>query len=288
MKAYEDRRKVAVITGACGGMGQACARLLGQRFRLVLADIDQARIDDFARQLAAEGYTVSGAFATDVGAAADVGRLAERTAALGELGALVHTAGLSPALAPWRSIVQVNLVGTARLLDAFLPLATCGSAAVCIASVAGHGPVPDRAQALIDAPLAPDLLERLESVLRADRQLAQVPFGLEGQAYGISKFAVIRYCEQRAAAWALRGARLVSVSPGMIATPMGRREMDVNALAAAMMDSVPLRRVGTPLDIANAVDFLCSERAGYINGCDLRVDFGAVAGMRFGSASRPA
>jgi NAD(P)-dependent dehydrogenase (short-subunit alcohol dehydrogenase family) len=216
----------------------------------------------------------------DVSDADAVRRMAQATQAAGTLGALVHTAGLSPALADWRPILKVNLVGTALLLDAFLPLATDGTAVVCIGSVAGHGPQPDAVLKLIDAPLAPQLIDELEPLLRSN-PMAEVPFGLQGLAYGVSKFAVLRLCEQRAAAWAQRGARIVSVSPGMIATPMGKKEMETNDLAARMMDAVPKQRVGSPIEIANAVDFLCSDYASYITGCDLRVDYGAVAGLRF-------
>lgn len=81
-------------------------------------------------------------------------------------------------------------------------------------------------------------------------------------------------------AWAARGARIVSLSPGMIDTPMERRENSENVLAAKMFAAVPNQRMGTPLDISNAVEFLCSERAGFINCCDLRVDYGVVAAMR--------
>jgi NAD(P)-dependent dehydrogenase (short-subunit alcohol dehydrogenase family) len=273
------QQRIAVITGACGGMGRVCARLLGQHYALALIDVDQQRLDHDAEQLRRDGYDVPLAMAVDITDAAAVRQLSERVRAAGSFGALVNTAGLSPALAPWQPILAVNLVGTVLLLDAFLPLATAGSVAVCIASVAGHrGPPEDGLDSLLDQCLDASFSTRIEPILETAR-IPGDPFGLGTIAYSISKYAVIRLCEQRARAWAERGARIVSVSPGIIATPMGDKELRDNQLAAAMFDGVPHRRAGRPLDIANAVDFLCSERADYINGCDLRVDYGTVAGL---------
>lgn len=99
-------------------------------------------------------------------------------------------------------------------------------------------------------------------------------------AYAVSKYGVIRLCQQRARRWAAQGGRIVSISPGLIATPMGQAEVDTNAMAAAMRDNIPGQRMGTPLDIACAVGFLCPDKATYINGTDLLIDCGVSAGQR--------
>jgi NAD(P)-dependent dehydrogenase (short-subunit alcohol dehydrogenase family) len=96
------------------------------------------------------------------------------------------------------------------------------------------------------------------------------------RAYGVSKRGVLRLVERSVGEWARHGARIVSVSPGTIITPMGRTEMAANPLAAAAASITPLRRLGMPADIAAAVDFLVSDSASYITGCDLRVDGGIV------------
>ncbi|MET0380223.1 MAG: SDR family oxidoreductase [Spongiibacteraceae bacterium] len=280
-----DTRSLAIITGACGGMGRVCAQLLGRDYQLALVDMNAEKLEHVAALLRADGFSVPLTMVVDISKAAEVAALAERVKATAPFGALVHTAGLSPALAAWEPILRVNLVGTVLLLDALLPLATTNSVAVCIASVAGHFAVPDtELNAILDAPLAPDLLQRMEPLL----QRAVVPgdvYGLASPAYSFSKYAVLRLCEQRAKQWAERGARIVSLSPGMIATPMGNKELSDNVLAAGMFDQVPNKRIGTPLDIANAVEFLCSPRARYINGCDLKVDYGVVATIRHAANS---
>jgi NAD(P)-dependent dehydrogenase (short-subunit alcohol dehydrogenase family) len=84
--------------------------------------------------------------------------------------------------------------------------------------------------------------------------------------------------------WGDRGARINSISPGVIATPMGRAEpsSDHGAVMKAMIDASNAKRVGTPADIAAAVDFLLSPAAGFISGTDLLVDGGVVAAVRTG------
>ena len=105
---------------------------------------------------------------------------------------------------------------------------------------------------------------------------------MEGHAYSLTKRAIIRLCEERAVEWGRLGARIVSLSPGMIWTPMGRREAEGGRRAQALVDATPAGRWGTAMDIALTVQFLVSEAASYISGSDIRVDGGAVAAMRGG------
>jgi NAD(P)-dependent dehydrogenase (short-subunit alcohol dehydrogenase family) len=266
---------LAVITGAYGGTGRAVARRLGARYRLVLAGRDETAVARLHESLVEEGYDVALAVTADVTSERSVKHLAAVTADAGPLGALVHTAGLSPALAAWESVVTVNLVGTALLLDAFLPLAEPGSSAVCIGSLAAHTlPASAAVDALLDDPYADDLIPKLEALLR---EADQTGYAFAVRAYGASKRGVLRLVERSVGEWARRGARIVSVSPGIIVTPMGRTEMAANPIAAAAADITPLRRLGRPADIAAAVDFLVSDSASYITGCDLRIDGGIVA-----------
>jgi len=271
---------IAVITGATGGMGRACSRRLGARYRLVLADVDPAALQAEAAALQAASITVATWEVCDVGDAASVAQLADSVRKAGTLGALVHTAGLSPALADWSAILRVNWQGSLLLLDALRPLARAGTVAVCIASVAGHlAPDSPQIRDIMAPPLASDWLARLEPCLAA-YVAAEDAYGLRGPAYAVSKAAVLRLCEQRAADWARVGARIVSISPGLIATPMGLKENRENPGAAVLRDATVLGRLGKPEEIASAVDFLCSEQAAFITGCDLRIDGGGVAAIR--------
>lgn len=279
------RDTVAIITGAVGGMGQACARALGRRHGLFLTDLDQARLADFAASLVSEGHTVAGVASGDLRQATTAPRLVARARQAGRLAAVIHTAGLSPALAGWEDILTVNLAGTERLLRALEEAPEEGLVAVLMASISGHlTPSTAEADAVLADPLAPDFLARIRAHLDCPND-PEDRFSLGGQAYGYSKRAVMRLCETRAPDWGLRRARIVSISPGVIRTPMGQAEVDANPGAAHVLANAPLGRWGSVLDIAAAASFLCSDQASFITGCDLRVDGGvtpALAASRAG------
>ena len=270
-------RPIAVITGALGGIGRACCERLATGYRLALLDLSAEQLNAAAADMASRGIEVTLARACDVADPAEVGACFEALGRAGSIGALVHTAGVSPALADWETIVRANIAGTAHVLDASLPLTAVNGAAICIASMAGHGVVPDAdLDAALDDPTAADLPARVEPSL-VQRLIAGDPYGLASPAYSVSKYAVQRMVAARAGAWAQRSARIVSISPGLIHTPMGRKEVAENERAAAVLEAIPGKRWGSPLDIANAAAFLASNEASYITGCDLKVDGGVTA-----------
>jgi NAD(P)-dependent dehydrogenase (short-subunit alcohol dehydrogenase family) len=270
--------QVAIITGAAGGMGAAIARRLSKIRTLLLTDVDSERLDALVAQLACEGnqaHAVCGDLA-DPKVSAEV---AAQCAAAGTLATLVNAAGLSPVQADWRNILAANIIAPEYLLRSVEPLLGDGAVGIMIASVAGHlGPVDTAVQALLDEFLQPNLGDLLEPLLT---QMIAIHGGtMEGQAYSASKRAIIRMCERRALDWGRHGARIVSVSPGVVWTAMGQQEAASGNRAQAMADATPMGRWGTADDIAGAVEFLVSDAASYITGCDIRVDGGAVAAMR--------
>jgi len=255
-------------------MGSACARRLGRSHRLLLAEIDPARLEGACKRLAEQGLEVVGE-TVDISDAGSVAALAERAASLGELGALVHTAGLSPTMADGRRIWSVNLAGSAQLMECFRPLCRAGSAAVLIASQAGHfarDAATPELDALLDDPLAPDFIERVEAL---DAGLLE-PAG----AYGASKYGVIRMAVREAVPWGGAGGRVVSLSPGIIDTGMGRQEYAAQPVMAMMVEKTPLGRMGRDEEIAAAVGFFCSEDASFVTGTDLLVDGGSTEAVR--------
>ena len=270
--------QVAVITGAAGGIGSAIARLLGRTQRLILTDVNEAGLDELLSALSSEGFQAEGlAGGLDDPLLAE--GLAARCAEAGTIRSIINAAGLSPAQADWQSIIRANSIGPVHLLDALEPLLGPGSACVMIASVAGHlGPQHSSIEGLLADPLRPGVFDALEPRLAA--LVRKLGGKMESHAYSFSKRAIIRLCEQRALDWGTRGARIVSLSPGVIATSMGRMEAASGDRAQAMIDATPAGRWGTAADIAAATEFLLSDAAGYITGCDLKVDGGAVTAMR--------
>ncbi len=263
--------KVYVITGGTGGMGKAIANRLGKQGKLLLVDVNEERLSQTVDELAAQGITEVATQKVDISDEQQVKKLASLAAGLGDLGAIIHTAGLSPTMGDARRILEVNAIGTALILQAFLPLAGPGTVAVCVASMAAHSVPRNEAYAsILLNPLTLNYLEQMELFTRGD----------SGAAYGLSKLGVMLIVEDQAWAWGQKGARIVSVSPGTINTPMGRQEAAQQEMMKLMLDNTPLGREGEADEIASAVEFLCSNAASYITGTDLLVDGGTTANMR--------
>jgi NAD(P)-dependent dehydrogenase (short-subunit alcohol dehydrogenase family) len=279
-------RRKALITGAAGGMGKSCSRLFGATHDLVLTDANQRSLEQFVGELDSEGFSVLGTQAGDLGSDKVIAALVADMASDLPL-TMIHTAGLSPSQADARTIMAVNLIATVKLLNAIEPLLRPGSTAVLIASIAGYTiPSIPAASALMADPLTPHFLDRIGGLI--DSMAAPgAPAGAPGISYSLSKQAVLGIVEQRATAWGQRGARITSISPGMILTPMGRKEIAETKGAAEMQYAAPLGRAGIAADIALAARFLASDEASFITGCDLRVDGGIVAAMRFRTGEWP-
>ena len=105
-------------------------------------------------------------------------------------------------------------------------------------------------------------------------------FGPNTVAYNYAKSANLRSCRARAVTWAPKGRRINTVSPGMVSSPMGEKEIETNPMARSGVAATPMGRMGTPLDVANAVDFLTSPLSAYVTGADLLIDGGLVAFLR--------
>jgi NAD(P)-dependent dehydrogenase (short-subunit alcohol dehydrogenase family) len=253
-------------------MGAAVARRLGAGKRLVLADFDESVLDREVASLTASGYDVAGV-RVDVSDAASVDRLVDESTSRGEVTTVVHTAGLSPVQATAEAIMKVDLLGTALVLDGFGAVIASGGAGVFISSMAGTmrpvDPVFD--QRLASTP-TPELLALPEVVAVSD----------PGEAYGLAKRANQVRVWSACATWGARRARVNTISPGIIATPMGNAELDGPSgdSMRAMIDMSATKRKGTPEDIASAVEFLVGPNSTFITGTDLLVDGGVVPWIR--------
>lgn len=273
--------EVLVIIGM-GGMGQAVLRRSGAGRRILLADFNEDLLESVVAAAAGDGYDVTSQ-RVDVSSRDSVAALAAAAAELGPVTQVVHTAGLSPVQAPVDAIWQVDLIGTALVLEEFEKVVAPGGAGVIISSMSAY---------LTGGSIPADVLASLAIVPVADLHLIPFLAGIEhpGQAYSIAKRANQVRVQAASVRWGARGARVNSISPGVISTPMGQQELagESGAQMRAMIEASGTGRVGTPGDIANAAAFLLSRDAGFLTGMDLLVDGGAVAAVDTGQRSRVA
>ncbi|WP_290058591.1 SDR family oxidoreductase, partial [Amycolatopsis solani] len=207
---------VTVVVGA-GGMGLAIARRLGAGTTLVLGDHDEVRLERAAAELRGEGHQVV-TQAVDVADRASVAALAATAAGLGAVTRLAHTAGVSPAQAPAERILRIDLLGVAFAVEEFGEVVAPGGAGVVIASMAGHRLAalpPGQERELAVTPVE-DLLD-----LPFVREAARSP----RTAYWLAKRGNQLRVQAAATRWGERRARLNSISPGVVATPMGHQEL---------------------------------------------------------------
>jgi NAD(P)-dependent dehydrogenase (short-subunit alcohol dehydrogenase family) len=264
---------VVVVTGA-GGMGAAVARRIGMGTTVVLADFDEQTLEQAANALTAAGLDVVGRV-VDVSRKDSVEAFASDAAARGRVTAVVHTAGVSPVQATVDAIMRVDLLGTALMLDAFGAVISGGGAGVFVSSMAGTMTSLDPGLELRLATTPTDQLLDLA-------ELAPDAVTEPGIAYGIAKRANQVRVMAASRAWGERGARVNSVSPGVIATPMGAAELDGphGDIMRAMIAGSGTGRIGTAEDIAGVVDFLTGRHSSFITGTDVLVDGGVIAALR--------
>lgn len=267
---------VVVVVGV-GGMGEVIARRQGTGRKLLVADFNEKTLAALASSLSVDGYDVSTQH-VDVGAPESVAALAQTADAAGPVIEVVHTAGLSPVQASRDDILRVDLCGVALVLEAFGKIIAANGAGVVISSMSGHmfpEVPPDQQKEFAVGPI--DRLLTLPAVREVTHP---------GLAYALAKQANRFRVKAESIRWGERGARLNSVSPGIISTPQGRLELDSNhgKHMRAWIDISGTHRIGTPSDIAHAVAFLLSREASFITGADLLVDGGVVAALAAGSS----
>jgi NAD(P)-dependent dehydrogenase (short-subunit alcohol dehydrogenase family) len=252
-----------VVIGAGSGMGAATARLLARRGRLIAADRNLEAVEKLAADIGGDVVPL----ACDV---TDQAQIDAVVAEIGELDAIVHAAGISGSMGTGRQILEVNLRGMARMLASVEPLLRPGSVGVLFASMSGHR-VPQHQQLndILDDPLADDFFDAIAGI--------GIDLDMGHGSYPASKLGVQRMARRLAPAWGAKGARILSVSPGINDTPMNRLDEERNPIMLDFIAAGPLGRRGTPAEVASVVEFLTSDGASFMTGTDILVDGGMVA-----------
>lgn len=274
-------RDVVIITGGAGGMGFATAKIMGLEYHIVLADVDQIKLQSAAARLREVGIHCDW-FVFDVTDVASVRGLFAFSTSLGDLACVIHTAGVSPQMVEAKTILLVNAIGTSNIINVCFEIAHHNFALINVASMAAYMfPsffFPQRVYTL--AQLNPDLFfKKLFGRIR----FVPTRYARNGIAYAVSKNYVVWASKKNAARFGDRGARILSVSPGSFDTEMGR--LEVRGGSARMLRKAALKRFGQPEEIAEVLAFCASKKAGYLTGTDILCDGGVVAGRRFPALS---
>lgn len=266
-------RDVVVVIGA-GGIGMAIARRQGFGRTVLLADFNEQLLETAAQDLRNASYTVE-ARKVDVASRESVRALADTAAELGRVLQVVNAAGLSPNMASPERVLAVDLYGSAVVFEEFRRVIAPGGAGLVISSMAGH--------------MMPELPAEQNKALAftpAD-ELLDLPF-LKGDAvpdsmvaYIMAKRANHLRVQAEAIAWGEKGARVNSISPGIIMTPLAQHELNssIGDGYRAMIAASPAKRMAPPEEIAVAASYLLGSDAGFVTGSDLLIDGGVIAAM---------
>ena len=267
---------VIVVIGA-GSIGQAIARRVSAGKFVLLADLRQENADKAARTLSEAGFNVTTA-KVDVSSRASVQALVEKATSLGEVSGVIHAAGVSPSQASPETILRVDLYGTALVLEEFGNVIARGGAAVVIASQSGHRLPPLSVEQ--NASLATTPVEELLNLpmLQPDHVKDSL------HAYQLSKRANSLRVMAEAVHWGKRGARINTISPGIIITPLAKDELDGPRGVGyrRMIDVCAAGRAGTPDEVGTVGALLMGTDGAFITGSDFLMDGGVTAAYWFG------
>jgi NAD(P)-dependent dehydrogenase (short-subunit alcohol dehydrogenase family) len=270
------QKQIIVVIGA-GLIGQAIARRISAGKQVLLADLRQENADTAAKILNDAGFEVNTA-QVDVSSRASLEALVNKATSLGEITGLIHAAGVSPSQAPIESILKVDLYGTALVLEEFGKVIASGGVGVVIASQSGHRLPPlsvEENRALATTPVE-DLLNL--PMLQAGKVKDTL------HAYQIAKRGNSLRVMAEAVRWGKRGARINTISPGIIITPLANDELNGPRGAGyrRMIEASAAGRAGTPDEVAMVAALLMGSEGAFITGSDFLMDGGVTAAYWFG------
>lgn len=275
----ERNKEVVVLTGA-GSIGIAIARRVGAGKHIVIADLHLKNAEAAVKTLYNAGFECSAA-SVDISSRESILGLIKTAQEIGKITRFINAAGVSPSQAPIEAILKVDLYGTAVLLEEIGKVIQEGGSGVVISSQSGHrlGVLSQEQSDLLATTPTEELLKL--SFL----QSGEVKDTLH--AYQLSKRCNVLRVMSEAVNWGKKGARINSISPGIIITPLANDEL--NGLRGEgyrrMIDLCPAGRAGTPDEVAEVAELLMSERGAFITGGDLLMDGGVTASYWYGELS---
>ncbi|MFR9039450.1 MAG: SDR family oxidoreductase [Bilophila wadsworthia] len=269
-------KNVMLLTGA-GQIGMAIARRVGYGMKIVIGDKRRENAEAIADTMNKAGFTTV-PVEMDLSSRASILALIDSAQQYGEISMLVNAAGVSPSQASIETILKVDLYGTAVLLEEVGKVISKGGVGVTVSSQSGH-----RMPALgieLDEQLATAPTEELLTLEALQPQNIRDTL----HAYQMAKRCNVKRVMAEAVKWGNRGARINSISPGIIVTPLALDEFNGprGDFYRNMFAKCPAGRPGTADEVANVAELLMSDRGAFITGADFLIDGGATASYFYG------
>lgn len=267
-------KKVCVITGGGSGMGLSAARLMGETHYVIICGRTVQKLESAIADLQARGVECE-AFPCDVSSRMSVKELARHAAELGEVQAVIHSAGMSPHMGDAEKIMQVNAMGTININEEFCEIMHEGGCILDVSSMSAYM----APEAILPTGAYKYAVSDKDAFYK--KMMARVnlfPKKLRSSmAYVTSKNFVVWYAKKCANLYGSKGIRVLSVSPGNFNTPMGEAEKDE---AVAYLKYAAIKRLGDPDEIAYLFKVCVDERNSYLTGEDILCDGGIVSGKK--------
>lgn len=269
-------KDVMIVTGA-GQISMAIARRMGYGKKIILGDKNENNAQAVAKTMNQAGFDVE-PFVMDMSSRTSIQSMVQKATEYGEVKALVCGAGVSPSQAPIEVILQVDLYGTAVLMEEVGKVIAKGGTGIIISSQSGHrmpALTPEQDRALAMTPT--------EDLLKLDfLQPEKIKDTLH--AYQLAKRCNEKRTMYEAVRWGERGARINDIAPGIIVTPLAIDEFNGprGDFYKNMFAKCPAGRPGTADEVADVAELLMSERAQFITGSTFLVDGGATASYYYG------
>ena len=270
------KKEVMILAGA-GQIGMAIARRMGHGMKILIGDKKPENAQTIAKIMKDAGFDTE-AMEMDLSSRESIKRLIAKAQEYGEIAMLVNAAGVSPSQAPVEAILKVDLYGTAVLLEEVGKVIKEGGVGVTISSQSGH-----RMPAL--TPEEDELLACTPTEELLDLAVLQ-PENIRDtlHAYQLAKRCNEKRVMAESVKWGEKGARINSISPGIIVTPLAIDKFNGprGDFYKNMFAKCPAGRPGTADEVANVAELLMSEKGAFITGADFLIDGGATASYFYG------
>ena len=270
------KKDVMILTGA-GQIGMAIARRMGYGKKIVIGDKNPDNAQAVAKIMNDAGYDAD-AVEMDLSSRESIKNLIVKAQEYGDITMLANAAGVSPSQAPVEAILKVDLYGTAVLLEEVGKVIREGGVGVTISSQSGHrmpALTPEEDEQLACAPAE----ELLELDILQPENIRDTP-----HAYQMAKRCNEKRVMAESVKWGEKGARINSISPGIIVTPLAIDEFNGprGDFYKNMFAKCPAGRPGTADEVANVAELLMSDKGAFITGADFLIDGGATASYFYG------